>query len=439
MFDWLFKKRKPKTQNNNSDRTIVSSFFDYREVQALKISTAFACVKCISESVAMLPIKIYEEQNGIKQQAKNHSLYRLLSYKPNPNDTPAEFKEKIVADLVLHGNCYIKIVRLGSKIMELWRIPSNKVQADLLDNSIIQYTWQNDNGTVETCYSNDIEPRILHIKLFSTDNVKGVSPIEQLKGLFDEAGMIDQFWTNYINNGCSLTGIIKFNEGIEAENFDAVREKIKTEYSGSKNVGKVMFLDYGLDYKPMSDKSLADSQFIETKLYIMKQIASIFKVPLHMLGIMEGATYNNVEQQQINFLVHCLSPYLNKIEERLTTLLTEKESEKYTIKFLTTGLLKLDTETRYKTYKMAIETGILNRNEVRDMEEMSAYVGGDKFIVPLNMALIDENGSIERIDTTGNASGGDRDLITDNSISSDSTDTNKTPDNDTDNDVQEGV
>ena len=417
MFDWFKKKKTPEIKQRQ--RFMVGSFLDFQETQALKLSTTFACIKVIAESIGMLPIKIYEENDGVKALAKKHPLYNVLTYQPNPNDTIAEFKEKIMTDLLLHGNSYCKIIRIGGKIKELWRIPVESMDVQLMSDSSIQYTWKNDNGTNET-----------------TDNVKGVAPVEQLKDLFGEAGKINQFWSKYIDNGCSLSGMIKSAEPIEEDKFQDVKQMIQEEYAGAKNTGKILFLDYGLDYKPMSEKSLSDTQFIQTKLHIMKQIAGVFKVPLNMLGIMEGATYNNVEQQQINFLVHCLSPYLNKIEERITcSLLRPEERDKYTVKFLTTGLLKLDTETRYKTYKMAIENGILNRNEIRDMEELSAYNGGDKFIVPLNMALIDENGQIERVVDGQNASGGDRDLIDDNTA----TDSNETVKPTADTAVQEGV
>lgn len=434
MFDWFKKKKAPEIKQRQ--RFMVGSFLDFQETQALKLSTTFACIKVIAESIGMLPIKIYEENDGVKALAKKHPLYNVLTYQPNPNDTIAEFKEKIMTDLLLHGNSYCKIIRFGGKIKELWRIPVDSMSVNLMSDSSIQYTWKNDNGTDETANSFDAECKVWHIKLFSTDNVKGVAPVEQLKDLFGEAGKINQFWSRYIDNGCSLSGMIKSAEPIEEEKFQDVKTMIQEEYAGAKNTGKILFLDYGLDYKPMSEKSLSDTQFIQTKLHIMKQIAGVFKVPLNMLGIMEGATYNNVEQQQINFLVHCLSPYLNKIEERITcSLLKPEERDKYTVKFLTTGLLKLDTETRYKTYKMAIENGILNRNEIRDMEELSAYNGGDKFIVPLNMALIDENGQIERVVDGQNASGGDRDLIDNNST----TDSNETVKPTADTAVQDGV
>ena len=390
---------------------MVGSFLDFQETQALKLSTTFACIKVIAESIGMLPIKIYEENDGVKALAKKHPLYNVLTYQPNPNDTIAEFKEKIMTDLLLHGNSYCKIIRIGGKIKELWRIPVESMDVQLMSDSSIQYTWKNDNGTNETANSFDTECKVWHIKLFSTDNVKGVAPVEQLKDLFGEAGKINQFWSRYIDNGCSLSGMIKSAEPIEEEKFQDVKQMIQEEYAGAKNTGKILFLDYGLDYKPMSEKSLSDTQFIQTKLHIMKQIAGVFKVPLNMLGIMEG-------------------------EERITcSLLRPEERDKYTVKFLTTGLLKLDTETRYKTYKMAIENGILNRNEIRDMEELSAYNGGDKFIVPLNMALIDENGQIERVVDGQSASGGNRDLIDDNTA----TDSNETVKPTADTAVQDGV
>ena len=102
MFDWFKKKKTPEIKQRQ--RFMVGSFLDFQETQALKLSTTFACIKVIAESIGMLPIKIYEENDGVKALAKKHPLYNVLTYQPNPNDTIAEFKEKIMTDLLLHGN-----------------------------------------------------------------------------------------------------------------------------------------------------------------------------------------------------------------------------------------------------------------------------------------------------------------------------------------------
>lgn len=389
-----------KSRKKESARVTFGSY-NFRQIQALQISTAFACVKVIAESVAMLPLKIYKLNNGEKDLALDHPLYSIFEHSPNPNDSPSEFKEKIVVSLVMNGNVFCEIERkgLGHNITALWVIPYESMECVRLTDGSIRYRWLDLEGKQQEANSYDKIPRIWHIKLFSTDNVKGISPIEQLKDTFKMAGMTEQFWTQFLENGCTLSGKIKLEDTLSDEAFETLKKRIKDTYSGVANIGKYMVLENGMDFTPITQNSLADAQFIETKTFIMKQVASIFKVPLHMIGIMEASTYNNVEQQQIFFLVHCLGPYLKKIEERVESLFEPEERNYYSAKFLTSTLLKMDMKTRFSVYKMAIEDGILSRNECRDMEDMHAYTGGDKFIVPLNMAVIDENGFIERIIT----------------------------------------
>ncbi len=401
------KSRKPVKKNNNSVRAAFTGY-NYRQVQVLSISTAYACVRVISESVAMLPLKIYRQNNGEKDLAVDHPLYKIFEQSPNPNDTPSEFKEKLLVSLIMNGNVFCEIERngLGKDITALWVIPYETMECERLTNGSIRYRWPDLKGELQEANSYDNPPRIWHVKLFSTDNIKGISPIVQLKDTFKMAGMTEQFWTQFVENGCNLSGKLKVDSVLDDDAFDRLKKDITENYSGTKNLGKFMILENGMDFLPVSNNSLSDAQFVETKDFIMKQIASIFKVPLHMVGIMEHSTYNNVEQQQIFFLVHCLGPYLRKIEERVEWLFSPEDRGNYSAKFLTSTLLKMDMKTRFSVYRMAIEDGILSRNECRDMEDMHAYTGGDKFIVPLNMAVIDENGMIEKLVTTADTVNG---------------------------------
>lgn len=404
----LFTKGRPK----KNIATAAFSSYNYKQIQALQISTAYACVKVIAESAAMLPLKIYHmNSDGEKELAINHPLYDIFEYSPNPNDTPAEFKEKILVSLIMNGNSFCEIERagLGNSITALWVIPYESMECVRMTNGSVRYRWYDLKGQLQEANSYDRTPRVWHIKLFSTDNVKGVSPIEQLKDTLKMAGMTEQFWTQFLENGCTLSGKLKMDDVLTDDAFEEFKKRFEETYKGINNIGKYMILENGMDFTPISTNSLADSQFVETKTFIMKQVASIFKVPLHMIGIMEASTYNNVEQQQIFFLVHCLGPYLKKIEERVEMLFDREERREYSCKFLTSTLLKMDMKTRFTVYRMAIEDGILSRNECRDMEDMHAYTGGDKFIVPLNMAVINEQGQIERIVTSENSLNGTTD------------------------------
>ena len=395
IFNFLKKSKKSK----KSYRYAFTGF-DYKQTATLQISTAYACIKVIAESIAMLPLQLYKEVNGEKQLATDHPLYELFSYAPNPNESPTEFKENLAVSLIMSGNayCYIERKGLGNRITGLWVIPYQKMSVYQLTDGSIQYEWQDLEGNMQYANSFDKVKSIWHIKTFSTDGVKGISPIEQLKDTFAQAGMTDQFWTRFIENGCNLSGKLKIDDILDEETFNKLKERMQETYQGSNNLGKIMYLEQGMDFQPLTNNSLADSEYIETKKFIMKQIASIFKVPLYMIGIMEASTFNNVEQQQLFFLIHCLGPYLKKIEEKVIFLLDNGEDRsRFTAKFNTTSLLKMDMKSRFDVYKKAVEDGLFSPNECRAMEDMPSYIGGDVHLIPLNMGIVNEKGEIERI------------------------------------------
>ena len=98
------------------------------------------------------------------------------------------------------------------------------------------------------------------------------------------------------------------------------------------------------------------------------------------------------------FVTLCLRPWAVQAEqEMLIKLLTrdEKESEKYFFRHNFEGLLRGDTASRAAFYASGILNGWLLRNEVRDKENLNRIEGLDKPLVPVNMATIDEDGTVE--------------------------------------------
>lgn len=397
----MFKFFGKKKEKAKGPRAVISEF-NFKEVRALQIASVFTCVRIISESIAMLPINIYKIVNGEKELAVKHPLYKIFRHKPNPNDTPVEFMEKLISDLAMSGNCYCYIVRgLGGAVQELWPINSANMHLERMADGSIYYRWQHLNGETMECTSFDKDFPIWHVKLFSNNGYSGVSPLDQLRELFDTASMTDQFWKQFLANGCNLTGKLICPETLTDEAFAKLKKDITETYTGVGNVGKFMILEGGLNFEVINKNSLSDSQFLETKNYILKQVAAVFKVPLHMVGMMEHSTYNNVEQQQINFLIQCLGPYISKFEQSIISNLTvDREWNKYVATFNTEGLLRMDMTARYKAHQIGIQSGFLSPNEARRKEELPGYEGGDKFIIPLNMARIDEYGNIETISNT---------------------------------------
>lgn len=84
------------------------------EQSAMQMTTVYACVRILSESIAGLPVHIYKyTDSGSKEKAIKHPLYRLIHDEPNPEMTSFVFRETLMTHLLLYGNAYAQIIRNG--------------------------------------------------------------------------------------------------------------------------------------------------------------------------------------------------------------------------------------------------------------------------------------------------------------------------------------
>jgi hypothetical protein len=129
-----------------------------------------------------------------------------------------------------------------------------------------------------------------------------------------------------------------------------------------------------------------DAQFLETRKFQVTDIARIYRIPPHMIGDLEKATFSNIEHQSIDFVVHSLRPWLVRWERRINNqLVAVNERGKIFAEFLVDGLLRGDIASRYQAYAIGRQNGWLSANDVRAFENLNPIEGGDVYLVPLNM------------------------------------------------------
>jgi HK97 family phage portal protein len=105
-----------------------------------------------------------------------------------------------------------------------------------------------------------------------------------------------------------------------------------------------------------------------------------------MAGDLDRATWSNVEQQSIDFVVHTIGPWLVRWEQALSRdLLTDDEQQEYYFEFNVDGLLRGDIKTRYGAYAQGRQWGWLSINDVRARENMNKIENGDDYLSPTNM------------------------------------------------------
>lgn len=213
---------------------------------------------------------------------------------------------------------------------------------------------------------------ILHIRGLSADGITGYSPLNLLRDSFGHCKAVQEYSSSYFRNDASPGGILTSPGALSGQAVSNLRQAWEGGHSGKGKHHRVAIMDNGLQWQSIGI-SPQDSQLIESQKFSVVEIARVFRVPLNLIMDYERSTYSNVTEQNRSFLTHTLQPWLTRIEQAMSkALLTESEKEKYLIEHLTQGFLRADTKTRYESYKIAIESGFMTLNEVRQLENMNA-------------------------------------------------------------------
>ena len=143
-----------------------------------------------------------------------------------------------------------------------------------------------------------------------------------------------------------------------------------------------------MKYTPISI-SPEQAQFLETRKFQIDEIARIFRVPPHMSGDLEKSSFNNIEQQSLEFVKYTLDPWVSRLEQAMfRALLTREEKKKYFFKFNVDGLLRGDYQSRMAGYAVGIQNGFMSPNDIRALENLDRIPkedGGDLYMVNGNM------------------------------------------------------
>lgn len=371
------------------------------ELRAMQTSAVYACVKILAETVASLPLHLYKKgKNSNTETAEQHPLFSCLYEMPNEETTSFEFRETMMTSLLLWGNAYARKIRKNGHVTELWYLKPNLMTVERdTQTGKIKYTYSDDvtNQTVE--YKPD---QIFHVKGLSLDGVKGMSPIAQAREAVGLSLATEEYGARFFGNGARPGGVLE-HPGI-LKDPAKLRESWNKVYQGTRNSHKVAVLEEGMKYHTIGIAP-EDAQFLETRKYQVNEICRIFRVPPHLVGDLERATFSNIEHQSIEFVQHTVRPWLVRWEQSISRqLLDEKERLLYFAKFNVDGLMRGDYKSRMEGYAIGRQNGWLSPNDIRGLEDMppiSQEQGGDAYLVNGNMAAASVGGK-QKIQEGGN-------------------------------------
>ncbi len=395
IFSRLFKTRaEPKNSLFGSTYSFffgsTSSGKTVNERTAMQTTAVYACVRILAETIASLPLHTYMNTGSGKEKARGHPIYYLLSDSPNPEMTSFVFRETLMGHLLLWGNSYSQIIRNGhGKVVALYPLLPDKMKVGRSENGEIYYLYTSEGK--EYLLRNT---EVLHIPGLGFDGLIGYSPIAMAKNAIGMALATEEYGAKFFANGANPGGVLE-HPGV-VKDPHRIRDSWNQVYQGTSNAHRVAVLEEGMKFSPIGIPP-EQAQFLETRKYQTEEICRIFRVPPHLVGDLERATFSNIEHQSISFVVHTIRPWLVRIEQSINkALFTEKEKEKYFVSFLVEGLLRGDYESRMRGYSIGIQNGFMSPNDVRSLENMNPIPpeeGGNTYMVNGNMLKLKDVGA----------------------------------------------
>ncbi len=354
---------------------------------AMQSAAVYSSVKVLAESIGMLPLNLYrKEANGSRTLMADHALYPLIHDQPNDWMSSVEFWEMMVISLNLRGNAFAYVNRNRSgQVVELLPLHPDMVRVEMGIDYQLLYEVTMPDGSLQRFGPGEI----FHVRGLTLNGWQGISPIAYARESIGLALATEKFGGQLFKNGAKMGGVLEHPGKLSKESYERIKTSFDEAHCGD-NAHKTALLEEGMKFSRIS-LSANDSQFLETRKYQRSEIAAIFRVPPHMIGDLEKATFSNIEQQSLEFVNYSLMPWLVRIEKAIKRdLLRPAERKNLTAKFNVSGLLRGDANARSALYHNGILDGWMTRNEARAAESELGIVlnpieGLDLPLIPLNM------------------------------------------------------
>lgn len=370
---------------------------------ALTYGAVWACVRLISEHIAMMPQRVYLSADDKREVASGHPVDRLLYRQANPETNAFDFKQAMLAAALLQGNGLAEIETLrNGEPGALWQIEWDRVNPTRDNAGRLLYEISN-GGAANTYLRPD---QVLHLRGFSLDGITGLSVIAFAKQAISLGLATEQFGAAFFGNGAMPGGVIEWADGAvtpdewgpdAAKNLKASWKK---EHRGAGRNGGLGVLEPGQRFKAISIAP-NEAQFLESRKFGITEVCRWFGIPPHKLADLERATNSNIEMQNIEYVTDCLMRWAVRWEQEVNGKLLRGD---YYTKISFNSLLRGDLKTRQEYYKTMMDRGAYSINDVLALEDRNPVEGGDLRLVQMNMVSLDyANQNRNTIQQKGNA------------------------------------
>lgn len=413
-------RRKPETKSLGSTQFPSAGFVALtngapiysgvrvNDVSALTVPVFLACVRIIAQDRAKLPVRHYRSRaDGGRDVLADSPLSRLLR-RPNRLMNANAFDLAMGAAYAARGNAIAFILRdRRGEPEELWPVwpgyvtISEGTDADGRPELFYEASRRTmlDSGMLSRLPARVPSSDVIHVRDLTYDGLIGIGNVAPLRQTIGSAISGEILMGSILGNGARPSGVLTTEQELGEEAANRIKAAWTAAYAGAHNAGGTPVLEQGLDYKPIG-MTMVDAQFVESRRFMIEEIARAFRVPPYMIGIMQTRDAN-VEAQAKSYADQTLTPMCEAFEAELAHKfdLPANEYVEHDMK----RLLRADFKARQEGSRLQVQSGAKTPNEWRVEEGYEPTPAGEVFARPLNTDYVDRDGtSVYRTAAGGN-------------------------------------
>lgn len=335
------------------------------ETNAFASSAVLSSVTLLADSIACMPLELTTDVGGRIERLPTPSVLIM----PNEKQTMFDFIHETMVTLAIHGCAYIYAPKGADGLpLEMRNIHPSLVE-DYSD--VDGYSYRINK---ELYRREDI--RSIHW-LMLPNRRRGISPLEAQRNTIGMGIAMDRFLAQFYGDGATPSSVLETDQTITPEQAVMLRENWEDAHWKRR---RPAVLTGGLKWRSITT-SASDNQMIEHRESIIRDIARVYRIPLHLIAGVGGnnQTYQNVESAGTAFVRYTLLPWMSRLENAISAMLPLTQK----VRFNSNEFERADLMTRVRAQQVQIASGTLTPNEARAIENREPYEGGDQFVLNL--------------------------------------------------------
>lgn len=365
----IFKKRKNEINVSSVDDVLLKALFENETItraEAMQIPAVSKAVDFIAGTIASIPIKLYQEENGNIKEIKDDNRISLLNDDTKDTLDGNQFKRALVEDYLLSKGGYAYICKKRNTVVSLHYVEEKYVQ---ILSSINNHIFKDYEIVVDGKGYKPFE--FIKILRNTKNGATGEGIIPQVSKALETSFQNMLYQLILLKSGGNKRGFIKSENSLSKEAINDLKNAWKKLYANNEN--NVVVLNKGLDFKEASSSSV-EMQLNENRKTLTQEIEDIFHIK---------SNYNDTFKEAIYPLLSVIECALNR------DLLLEKEKKDFFFSFDLKEILKGTLKERFEAYKLAKETGWITLNEIRYLENKDPIEGLDIIAMSLGNVIYD--------------------------------------------------